>query len=99
KLRGNYSTSFVAPPLTILGDQYGAFGTAGWNSVTNNVPVPLEAYPVLASMGIPGCTATSITCNISSLQGLQVTSGDTKTGAQEGDGYSFGFDYNPSFLP
>ncbi len=98
-LRANYSTSFVAPPLTILGDEYGAFGTAGWNSVTNNVPVPLEAYPVLATMGIPGCTTTSVTCNISSLQGLQVTSGDTGTGPQEGDGYSMGFDFNPSFLP
>lgn len=99
KLRGNYSTSFVAPPLTVLGDQYGAFGTAGWNAVTNNVPVPLEAYPVLATMGLPGCTAGSVTCNISSLQGLQVTSGDTGTGPQEGSGYSVGFDYNPGFLP
>lgn len=34
--RGNYSTSFVAPPLTILRDEYGAFGTAAWSAVSNN---------------------------------------------------------------
>jgi iron complex outermembrane receptor protein len=99
KIRGNYSTSFVAPPLTILGDEYGAFGTAGWNAVTNNVPVPVAAYPVLAQMGIAGCTASSTTCNISSLEGIQVTSGNHFTKAQEGKGWSLGFDYNPTWLP
>jgi iron complex outermembrane receptor protein len=99
RLRGNYSTSFVAPPLTVLGDEYGAFATAGWNSVTNNVPVSPASYPILTQMGIAGCTAASATCNISSLTGIQVTSGDTKTGAQEGKGWSLGFDWNPTFLP
>jgi iron complex outermembrane receptor protein len=99
RFRGNYSTSFVAPPLTVLGDEFGAFATAGWNAVTNNVPVSPAAYPILTQMGIAGCTATSATCNISSLQGIQVTSGDTETGAQEGKGWSLGFDWNPTFLP
>lgn len=99
RFRGNYSTSFVAPPLTVLGDEFGAFGTAGWNAVTNNVPVPVSAYPIITQMGIPGCTTSSVTCNISSLQGIQVTSGDTETGAQEGKGWSLGFDYNPDYLP
>jgi iron complex outermembrane receptor protein len=99
RFRGNYSTSFVAPPLTVLGDEFGAFATAGWNAVTNNVPVSPAAYPLLTQMGIAGCTSASATCNISSLQGIQVTSGDTQTGAQEGKGWSLGFDWNPTWLP
>ena len=99
KFRGNYSTSFVAPPLTVLGDQFGAFGTAGWNAVTNTVPVPVASYPIIAQMGIPGCTASSTTCNIAGLQGVQVTSGDTQTGAQDGKGWSLGFDFAPAGIP
>jgi iron complex outermembrane receptor protein len=99
RFRGNYSTSFVAPPLTVLGDEFGAFATAGYNAVTNNVPVSPTAYPLLTQFNIPGCTTASATCNISSLQGIQVTSGDTQTGAQEGKGWSLGFDWNPTWLP
>lgn len=99
RFRGNYSTSFVAPPLTVVGDRFGAFGTAGWNSVTNNLVVPIAAYPDLALMGIPGCNATSTTCNIASLEGIQVTSSDLDVGAQDGSGWSLGFDFKPEFLP
>ncbi|MDB6082210.1 MAG: TonB-dependent receptor-like protein, partial [Gammaproteobacteria bacterium] len=99
KLRGNVSRSFVAPPLDVLGDAHGAFATAGWNSVTNSLAVPVAAYPQLTQMGIPGCTATSVTCNISSLQGLQVTSGDHHMKAQKGRGWSVGADFNPEFVP
>jgi iron complex outermembrane receptor protein len=99
KLRGSASTSFVAPPLDVLGNQYGAFATAGWDSVTNSLNVPVSRYPQLPSMGIPGCTAASTTCNISSLQGIQVTSGNHEMTAQRGRGWTIGTDLNPPFLP
>ena len=69
-----------------------------YNSFTNNVAVPVALYPTLPQMGIPGCTATSVTCNISSLQGLRVNTGDHNAGPQKGKGYSFGLDFHPDFL-
>jgi iron complex outermembrane receptor protein len=99
KLRGSVSRSFVAPPLDVLGDRYGAFATAGWNAVTNSINVPVAGYPQLTALGIPGCTATSVNCNISSLQGIQVTSGNHSMRAQRGKGWTVGADFNPEFLP
>jgi iron complex outermembrane recepter protein len=99
KFRGSWSRSFVAPPLDVLGDAHGAFATAGWNSVVNTLAVPVSAYPILTQMGIPGCTAGSVTCNISSLQGIQNTSGDHHMHAQTGKGWSVGADFNPDFAP
>jgi iron complex outermembrane receptor protein len=98
RLRGNWSTSFVAPPLDIVGDQYGVYVNSRYNSFTNNIAVPVSLYPTLTQMGIPGCTAASVTCNISSLQGLRVNTGDHNAGPQKGKGYSFGFDFHPEFL-
>lgn len=99
KLRGSVSRSFVAPPLDVLGNQYGAFATAGWNAVTNSILVPVARYPQLAQMGIPGCTTASAYCNISSLQGIQVTSGNHYMTAQKGKGWTVGADFDPEFLP
>jgi iron complex outermembrane recepter protein len=99
KLRGSVSRSFVAPPLDVLGDRYGAFATAGWNAVTNSINVPVSRYPDVAALGIPGCTAASVNCNISSLQGIQVTSGNHHMSAQRGKGWTVGADFNPQFLP
>lgn len=98
KLRGNWSTSFVAPPLDIVGDQYGVYVNSRYNSFTNNIAVPVALYPTLPQMGIPGCTAQSVTCNISSLQGLRVNTGDHNAGPQKGKGYSFGLDFHPDFF-
>ena len=98
KLRGNWSTSFVAPPLDIVGDQYGVYVNSRYNSFTNNVAVPVALYPTLPLMGIAGCTAQSVTCNISPLQGLRVNTGDHNAGPQKGRGYSFGLDFHPDFL-
>jgi iron complex outermembrane recepter protein len=99
KLRGSVSRSFVAPPLDVLANQYNAYATAGWNSTTNSIAVPVARFPTLPSLGIPGCTATSVTCNISSLQGIQVTSGNHEMTAQRGRGWTVGTDFNPPFLP
>ncbi|WCM28932.1 TonB-dependent receptor [Sphingomonas sp. QA11] len=101
RLRGNWSTSFVAPPLTIIGDRFGAFGTAGWNTQTNNISVPVAAYPDV--LKIPSlatiCSASQPLCNIGTLQGIQNTTGDPNAKAQEGSGWSLGFDVEPSLIP
>jgi len=96
RLRGNYSTSFVSPPLTIFGDQYGSFGTAGWSTQTNNVNVPVAAYPAVAQV-IPSCAGQAL-CNIASLSGIQVTSGDPHAGPEKGSGWSLGVDIGPQLV-
>jgi iron complex outermembrane receptor protein len=97
RFRGNWSTSFVAPPLTILGDQFGSFATAGFGSSTNNVNVPVSAYPLVTQI-LPAC-AGQPQCNIGTLQGIQNTTGDPNAGPQEGKGWSLGFDTLPSLFP
>lgn len=99
KVRANWSKSFVAPPADELGED-GTWNNTNYNPYpTVNTSVQVALFPTLAQMGIPGCTATSVTCNIGALQGLRVTRGDPKQSAAKGEGYSFGFDYTPSYLP
>ncbi len=100
RLRGNWSTSFVAPPLTIIGDKFGAFGTAGWSTQTNSISVPVAAYPdvLLIPSLTAACTGRAL-CDISSLQGIQNTTGDPHAGPQKGSGWSLGFDVEPSLVP
>lgn len=102
KLRGNYSTSFVAPSIDEVGTRdlglstlqsYGDVGSPG------NYNLPVSTFPLLPQMGIPGCTTASVTCNISSLKGLQVTTGDNTMHPDRGRSWSLGADFNPSFLP
>ena len=97
RLRGNWSTSFVAPPLTIVGDQFGAFGTAGWGTQTNNINVPVAAYPDVVKI-LPNCAGQAL-CNIGTLQGIQNTTGDPNAGPQKGSGWSLGFDVQPALVP
>lgn len=99
RFRGNVSTSFVAPPLSIIGDENGVYVNSRYNSFTNNIEVPVANYPNLPLLGIPGCTAASTTCNISSLQGLRVNTGDHNAGPQKGKGWALGVDLAPRFLP
>ena len=96
RLRGNWATSFVAPPLTIFGDQFGAFGTAGFSTQTNNVSVPTAAYPAVTAI-LPSCTGQAL-CNIATLNGIQVTSGDPNAGPQKGRGWSIGADVGPQLV-
>lgn len=100
RLRGNVSTSFVAPPLNLVGAPY---GLANFSNVSGGGPqgsnVPVSAYPLVAQMGIAGCTATSATCNISTLQGINSSTGDVNAIAQEGRGWSVGIDFTPTFVP
>jgi iron complex outermembrane receptor protein len=98
RFRGNWSTSFVAPPLTIIGDKFGAFGTAGWNTQTNSISVPVAAYPDVLLIPSLNCAGKTL-CDISSLQGIQNTTGDPNAGPQEGSGWSLGVDVEPSLIP
>jgi iron complex outermembrane receptor protein len=100
KLRGNMSTSFVAPPLDIRGvNGNGVFGGNMFGGTTNNLSVPVAQFPLVAQEGIPGCTAASVTCNIANLQGVLRKSGDGNVRPEKGHGWSVGFDFNPDFIP
>ena len=103
RFRGNYSTSFVAPPLTILGDQFGAFGTATWVPGVRTATVDTALFPdaraainnVVASTSANYCPTTAQNCTLAGVNGIQVTRGDPNAGAQKGDGWSLGVDVAP----
>ncbi|HEX3755135.1 MAG TPA: TonB-dependent receptor, partial [Rhizomicrobium sp.] len=101
RLRGNMSTSFVAPSLDVAGNaQYPGYYVGNtFAGVTNNVDVPVASYPLVTQLGIPGCTSASVTCNISTLQGIQNRSGDPNVKPIKGRSWSVGLDFTPDFLP
>lgn len=99
KARASISTSFVAPPLDLLGDANGIHASQSFFSTTNNINVPVSLFPAVATTGIAGCTSASVTCNISSLQGIQANSGNHNMKAILGRGWSVGFDYAPDYVP
>jgi iron complex outermembrane receptor protein len=100
RLRGNWSTSFVAPSLDVPGNAQfpGYYVGNTFGGVTNNVDVPVASYPLVTQLGIPGCTASSVTCNISAIQGIQNRSGDANVKPIRGRSWSVGVDFAPSFL-
>jgi iron complex outermembrane receptor protein len=100
RLRGNWSTSFVAPVLTLVG---GSQALANFSNVAGSSgpgSIPVQYYPQVTQFGIPGCTTASATCNISTLQGITagLGGGPTMTPA-DGKTYSIGVDFSPSWLP
>ena len=101
RLRGNWSTSFVAPALDVPGSaQYpGYYAGNTFQAQTNNSNVSVAAYPLVTQLGIPGCTATSVSCNIASVQGIVNRSGDADVKPIRGRSWSVGFDFAPDFLP
>jgi iron complex outermembrane receptor protein len=103
KLRGTYSTSFVAPQLDSIGDPSqnyrAAYGGAGGDQVLLTFPTAL--YPGTAGV-LPGCAAGAVTCQIgtAATPGFKEQRGIGPTAKpQVGDGYTFGIDYNPSYIP
>ena len=96
RIRGSWSTSFVAVAL----EHDISNGQVANASVTTGTPgvLPVALFPGVTQLGIAGCTAASVTCDTSSLQGLN-SSGNTKNLTPErGHGWTLGFDYAPSFL-
>jgi iron complex outermembrane receptor protein len=100
RIRADASTSFVAPPLNLVG---GKLGLANFSSVAGGSPqgntVPVSLYPTVTQMGIPGCTAASVFCTISTLQGINSSIGDPKAIAAKGHGWSAGVDFKPDYVP
>ncbi|MEO9131939.1 MAG: TonB-dependent receptor, partial [Sphingomonas sp.] len=111
KLRGNYATSFVAPPLAVIGDPtQGYLYASGSVGVQNGtIQVPVAAYPTVVNIPGASCTpppsptVTPTTCTIGNAanQGLrrQLGGGFTNEVPMTGESYSFGLDLAPRFLP
>jgi iron complex outermembrane receptor protein len=108
KLRGNMSSSFVAPGLDQLGDKNHAFiGTnVGATTAMDGIPIPVAAYPALTQFapsqfnnGQP-CTLASVTCVLAStVQGVNIHGGAANAHPAIGRGWEVGADFAPAFLP
>jgi iron complex outermembrane receptor protein len=102
KLRGNYSRSFVAPPIAVIGDPSQGYlyasGSVGPTGALNNVPI--SSFPGIVN--VPGVTCNATTCNMAgTTQGLrrQLGGGFTNEVPQKGRSWSLGVDMAPRFLP
>ena len=103
KIRGSYSTSFVAPQTDSVGDPTqnyrAAYGGASLFSTPTTFSTAL--YPGTAGV-LPGCAAGAVTCQIgtAATQGLTVQRGiGPSAQPQKGNGYTLGADFSPDFLP
>ena len=99
RLRGNISTSFVAPPLNLVGGKTGLANFSSASGGTGGGAVSPGAYPLVTGFGIAGCTASSASCSITSLNGINISIGDATAIAQHGHGWSIGADYAPEYIP
>ena len=110
RLRGNWASAFVAPPLAVIGDPtQGYLYASGSVGPTGTINVPVANYPQVVN--VPGavlqntstpCTASSDVCTIG--QGnlalrRQLGGGFTNEVPQKGRSWSVGFDFAPEFLP
>ncbi len=69
RLRGNYATAFVAPPLAAIGDPAQGYMRSGGASVSPRILVPVSRYPDVKLL--PGCAAATTSCQI----GLAINQG------------------------
>lgn len=102
KLRANYSTAFVAPPLAVIGDpSQGYLYASGSVGLAGSLFVPVAAYPEVRN--VPGCANATVTCNIGlgTNQGLrrQLGGGFLNIVPQTGKAWSVGADFQPQWLP
>jgi iron complex outermembrane receptor protein len=103
KLRANYATSFVAPPLAVIGDPTQGYlyasGSVGLQGTTFNVPV--ANYPEV--LQLPGCANATVTCAValSNNPGLrrQLGGGFDNIKPETGRSWSVGADFAPTFMP
>jgi iron complex outermembrane receptor protein len=101
RLRGNYATAFVAPPLSSLGiPELG--GQRRATGVTRSQPflVPLDIYP--DARLLPGCAQAVTVCQIGTSSNLGLTR-DYGMGPdarpQTGNSWSLGVDISPPQIP
>ena len=85
-LKANYSTSFVAPQLTSVGNvaEGGLTSFSGVSSSNTTLSVPLANFPLAA--GVP-------------VNGISVNGGPAHPMPGRGQSWSVGLDLVPSFLP
>jgi len=101
RLRGNYATAFVAPPLTSIGiEELGGQRRATGVTRARPVFVPLDIYP--DARLLPGCADAVTVCQIgtSANRGLRRDYGigpDAKP--QTGNSWSLGVDITPPQIP
>ncbi|WP_129647661.1 TonB-dependent receptor domain-containing protein [Peristeroidobacter agariperforans] len=110
RVRGNYASAFVAPPLAVIGDpSQGYLYASGSVGPTGTINVPVANYPDVVN--VPGavvqntntpCTASSDVCTIG--QGnlamrRQLGGGFSNMVPQKGRSWSFGVDFAPEWLP
>jgi iron complex outermembrane receptor protein len=98
KLRGDIASSFVAPPLTAIGQN----GIAINNSIGTFLgpfSVPLALYP--QAKQIPGCTTATTVCtfNTTAVQGVVIQGGNSNLKAQIGHTWTVGADFAPPVVP
>ena len=100
RLRGNWSQSFVAPPMTSFGDSRGLYAGSSYTQYGGTINVPFARYPLLRQM--PGCAnVTGPVCQIGTSQslGVNILSGNQGLVPQKGESWSLGGDFAPTWLP
>jgi iron complex outermembrane receptor protein len=97
KVRANWSTSFQAPVLTLEG-QNGVTNFANIGGATGGGSILVALYPQVTQLGIPGCTTASVSCSITTIQGINKTEGNPNLGVAHGRSWSVGADFTPSWL-
>src|SRR6185437_9246664 len=102
KVRANYATAFVAPPLAAIGIPSAGYKriATGVTQLTTLINVPVSLYPQVT--GIPGCAGATMTCQLGSSvnPGLSRTYGIGPNAKPEtGNSWSVGVDFHPSFFP
>jgi iron complex outermembrane receptor protein len=100
KLRANYSTSFVAPQLTSVGDRSRGGLTSFSTYMVSNTTliVPTAKFPAAAA--VPGAACTLTSCTISStINGIVYNSGPADPQPGKGRSWSIGGDFAPKFIP
>jgi iron complex outermembrane receptor protein len=102
KVRANYASAFVAPPMAAIGIPSAGYrrSIGGTTVDTTLINVPVSLYPGVTS--IPGCAGMTTTCQLGTSvnQGLTRTYGIGPTARPEvGNSWSVGFDLTPGFLP
>jgi iron complex outermembrane receptor protein len=102
KLRANYSTSFVAPPVGVLGDPTQGGEYAGGAAIAPAFSVPVSVFPTVTQL--PGCAGVTTSCQLGSgtgAPGLTRQYGGALSGVkpQTGSGWNVGADVAPEFLP
>jgi iron complex outermembrane receptor protein len=108
KIRGNMSTSFVAPGIDQIGNQNHAFIGTTFSSTTamDGLAIPVAAFPMLTQFAPSqfnngqACTLAAVTCVLAStVQGVNIHGGAANAHPAKGRGWEIGADIAPSFLP